>query len=76
MKNIKIQKYIYIHNDNYYMRGIYLYFLIIPPEDSFCWPKLSQIFTICVVRGKFIVKRDLISDNLVATVLIIKLEQN
>ena len=28
-------------------------FLIIPPENSFYCPKLSQIFTICVVREKF-----------------------
>ena len=48
-------------------------FLIIPPENSFYCPKLSQIFTICVVRGKFMGKRDLISYNLVATIPIIKL---
>ena len=46
-------------------------FLIIPPENSFYCPKLSQIFTICVVRRKFIGKRDLISYNLVATIPII-----
>ena len=51
-------------------------FLIIPPENSFYCSKLSQIFTICVVRGKFISKRDLISYNLVSTIPIIKLHKN
>ena len=50
---------------------IFIYFLIIPPENSFCWSKLSQISAICVVRRKFIGKRDLISYNLVATIPII-----
>ena len=62
--SIYVYMYIYIH-----------LFLIIPPENSFYCPKLSQIFTICVVRGKFIGKKYLISYNLVATIPIIKLHR-
>ena len=56
ISNLYIYIYIYIWlieiRD---FRGSYLFmlFLIIPQENSFCWPKLSQTFTICVVRGQF-----------------------
>ena len=60
--NVNIYSYIlYV-----YIKIIYI--LIIIPENSLCWQKFTQIFTICVVRGKFISKRDLISCNLVATI--------